>query len=296
VSSGGAPRHGGAVEPPAGGVVVVTDSGACLPPAEASGAGLVVVPLTVTVDGEDHPDGDGVTPQDVAHALRHRRTVSTSRPSPGALASVYRDAAASGAGAVVSVHMSAALSGTYDAAVLAARDAPVPVRVVDSRSLGMGLGFAALAAAERARAGADAEEVAATASARADASGVWFCLDTLEHLRRGGRVGAAQAWLGTALAVKPLLRLDDGRVAPFEKVRTSGRALARLEELVVARAGDDVVDIAVHHLDAVERARGLAERLGDRVPGLRALRVAEVSGAVGAHVGPGLLGVVVSPV
>ena len=129
----------------------------------------------------------------------------------------------------------------------------------------------------------------------AAATSLVFYVDTLEHLRRGGRIGAAAALLGTALAVKPLLHVADGRIAPLEKVRTASKALARLEALAVERAGEDAVDLAVHHLAAAEKAEELAGRLRARVPGLQELHTSEVGAVVGAHVGPGLLGVVVSP-
>ena len=123
----------------------------------------------------------------------------------------------------------------------------------------------------------------------------FFYVDTLEYLRRGGRIGAAQALLGTALAVKPLLHLQDGEIQPLEKVRTSSRAVARLEELALERAGAEPVDIAVHHLDNAERADALAQRLQARLPAVGQMVVSEVGAVIGAHVGPGLLAVVVAP-
>jgi DegV family protein with EDD domain len=117
----------------------------------------------------------------------------------------------------------------------------------------------------------------------------------LEYLRRGGRIGAAQALLGTALAVKPLLHLDQGQIQPLEKVRTFSRAVARLEELAVERADALPVDVAVHHLDNAERAEALAQRLRARLPTLGQLVVSEVGAVIGAHAGPGLLAVAVSP-
>jgi DegV family protein with EDD domain len=209
--------------------------------------------------------------------------VTTSRPNPEEFAAVYREAAAAGADAVVSLHLSAELSGTYEAAVLAAEDAPVPVRVVDTRMVGMALGYAVLTAAETAEAGGSLDEVAAAAEKRAAATVGLFYVDTLEYL------------LGSALAVKPLLHLEDGRIQPLEKVRTSSRAIARLEEMALQRAGDAEVDLTVHHLAAPERAQALADRLRERVPHLHELYVTEVGAVIGAHVGPGLLAVVVSP-
>jgi len=271
-------------------VAVVTDSTAYLP--EGVVGGVRVVPLHVVLGSRTGAEGVEVSPGEVAAALAERRLqVSTSRPTPGELAEAYR---ATGASQVVSVHLSAELSGTYDAAVLAAAEVEadgIEVHVVDSRTIAMGLGFVVLAAAEAARDGADARVVAAVAAA-VD-SDVLFYVDTLEHLRRGGRIGAAAALFGTALAVKPLLHVTGGRIAPLEKVRTASKALARLEDLAVQRAGDGPVELAVHHLAAPDKAAALAARLAERVPYATALHVCEVGAVVGAHVGPGLLGVVV---
>ena len=172
---------------------------------------------------------------------------------------------------------------------------PVPVEVIDSGSLGMGLGFAALPAADAADRGLAADEVAAEARRRATDSSAYFYVDTLEYLRRGGRIGAGQALLGTALAVKPLLYLEHGAIRLLEKVRTSSRAVGRLEDLAVACAGDGPVDVAVHHQANAGRADDLAGRLRARIPLLGDLVVAEVGAVIGAHVGPGLLAVIVSP-
>ncbi len=157
----------------------------------------------------------------------------------------------------------------------------------------MGLGFSVLDAAQAARDGADLGEVAETAARTAARTSTVFYVDTLEHLRRGGRIGAAQAWLGTALAVKPILHVRDGRIVPLEKVRTASRGLARLEALAVRRAGDGRVDVAVQHLAAPQRAAALADRLRDRLPRLGRLLGSEIGAVVGAHVGPGVVGVVV---
>ena len=276
-------------------VAVVTDSTAYLPPGMADAHGIAEVPLHVVLGSRTGAEGLEVSPGDVASALAERRMqVSTSRPTPAEFAAVYRSL---GAPQVVSVHLSAELSGTYDAAVLAAGEVGgegITVRVVDSRMLAMGLGFAVVAAAEAAAAGAGVEDVVAAAVERAASTDMVFYVDTLEHLRRGGRIGAAAALVGAALAVKPLLHVADGRIAPLEKVRTASKALARLEELAVARAGEGHVDLAVHHLAAQDKAAALLDRLRDRIPSLVSSHVSEVGAVVGAHVGPGLLGVVVS--
>ncbi|MBE9498940.1 fatty acid-binding protein DegV [Streptomyces qinglanensis] len=277
-----------------GPLAIVTDSTAYLPPEALSRHGIEAVPLTVVLGDRALEEGTEISARSLATALRERRPVTTSRPSPEMFARTYRAAAEAGAAGVVSLHLSAEFSGTYDAAVLAAAQSPVPVRVVDTGVVAMALGFCALAAAEAAEAGASLDEAVAVAEKRAEGISAVFYVDTLDYLRRGGRIGAAQALLGSALAVKPLLEVADGRIGMLEKVRTASKAIARLEEIVVERAGDARVDIAVHHLAAADRAEQLAERFRSRVPGLRELHVSEVGAVIGAHTGPGLLGAVLS--
>jgi len=276
-------------------VAIVTDSTAYLPPRTMDRHGITAVPLTVVLGDQALEEGTEISARSLAQALQKRRSVTTSRPSPEVFAETYRRVAESGATGIVSLHLSAEFSGTYDAAVLAAREASVPVRVVDTGMVAMALGFCALAAAESAEAGGTVDEAVTAAEKRAAGTYAYFYVDTLDYLRRGGRIGAAQALLGSALAVKPLLQLDGGRIELLEKVRTAGKAIARLEEIVAERAGSAQVDIAVHHLAAPERAAALAERLRVRVPGLADLHVSEVGAVIGAHTGPGLLGAVVSP-
>ncbi|WP_327073310.1 DegV family protein [Kitasatospora purpeofusca] len=276
-------------------LALVTDSTAYLPQQAVDRHRITIVPLSVAVGDEVRAEGVEIAPKDVAEALRGKHRVTTSRPNPEAFAAAYRAAAESGARGILSVHISGELSGTVAAARLAAAESPVPVRVVDSRLVGMALGYGVLAAAEAIEAGQQLDEAAAAVVRRTAGTSGFFYVDTLEYLRRGGRIGAARALLGSALAVKPLLHLAGGRIEPLEKVRTASRAIARLEEIAVERAGEREVDIAVHHLAAEERAEPLAERLRGRIPGLRELYVAEVGAVIGAHVGPGLLAVVVSP-
>lgn len=204
-------------------VVIVTDSTASLPPELAVERGIVVVPLQVVIGATVYDEGaDGATPDLVAAALKEWKPVSTSRPGPAALLEVYEKAAAGGATEIVSIHLSGDMSGTFESAQLAARDSPVPVLAVDTRQVGVATGYAALSAADVLDAGGSAEDAARAARARAAASESLFYVDTLEYLRRGGRIGAAAALLGGALAVKPLLKIEDGKVASLERVRTSG--------------------------------------------------------------------------
>jgi DegV family protein with EDD domain len=275
-------------------VQVVTDSTAGLSTHEVLRHPLTVVPLQVVIGGTSYDDG-ATSADAVAEALKTFTPVSTSRPAPQTFADTYAACAADGAEAVVSIHLSGDMSGTFEAAMIGAKESRIPVRVVDSRSLGMGLGFPVLAAAAAAAAGEDAAAVEAAARATMKFTSAYFYVDTLEYLRRGGRIGAAQALFGTALAVKPLLTISGGRIVPLEKVRTSGRAIARLADIAVQRAGDTPVQLAVHHLSSLEKAQSLADDLANRLPKAEEIVLREVGAVIGAHVGPGLLAVVVSP-
>jgi fatty acid-binding protein DegV len=300
---------------------VVTDSTATLPPALARAAGVRVVSLDVVVGGRRTLDGD-LDGADLLAALERGERPVTSQPPPAAFAAAYERAAAEGASAVVSVHLSGALSGTVAAARTAAVGAAVPVVVVDSGTVAMGLGFAALAAA---RAGADVvqpapwwrrwreavpgravgetpggvpdvAEVAATAQAVAASSSVWFLVDSLDYLRRGGRLSGTAALLGTILQLRPLLTVADGRLAVAEKVRTRRTARARLVQLAVESVlARPQARLAVQHLDNLEAADEMVGQIvaatGDRVV---ETVVTEAGAVLAAHVGPGALAVTVA--
>ena len=274
-------------------VAVVTDSTAALPEVFIDKYDVTVVPLQVVLGSRIGAEGVDISSTDVAAALTARAAVSTSRPSPQAFADAYRRLAAAGAQEIVSIHISAGLSGTLDAARLAATEVEPQVHIVDSRSTAMGLGFPVLAGAEAAAADASADEIVSAEQATIDRTRTLFYVDSLDALRRGGRIGHAAAVVGGALMVKPLLQVVDGRIELLEKVRTTSKALARLEDLVAGQAGDTAVDLAVHHLAAADRAAALADRFRARLPGLQSCHVSEVGAVVGAHVGVGLLGVVV---
>ncbi|HXV94109.1 MAG TPA: DegV family protein [Pseudonocardia sp.] len=281
-------------------IALVTDSTASLPPETAEKHGIVVVPLQVVMGARSYDEGvdPDATAETVADALREWTPVSTSRPTPAAMLEVYEQAASAGAEEIVAIHLSGELSGTYESAQLAARKSPVPVTTVDSRQLGMATGFAVIAAAEVLAAGGTAQQAAETARRRTAQTTSLFYVDTLEYLRRGGRIGAAAALVGSALSVKPLLKLEDGRIGMLEKVRTAGRALGRLEERAVAAAGDRPVDVAVAHLANPDRAALLGDHLREKLAANlegREIVVGEVGAVIGAHVGPGMVAVVVSP-
>jgi DegV family protein with EDD domain len=279
--------------------VIVTDSTASLPPEVAAERGIVVVPLQVVIGATVYDEGaDGATPDLVAAALKEWKPVSTSRPGPAALLEVYEKAALEGATEIVSIHLSGDMSGTFESAQVAARDASIRVIPVDTRQVGVATGYAALSAADVLDAGGTADEAAAAARERAAAASSLFYVDTLEYLRRGGRIGAARALLGGALSVKPLLQIEDGKVASLEKLRTSARALSRLEELAVQAAGEAPVDVCVAHLANPDRAGVLTERLAQRLEANlegRDVWCGELGAVLGAHVGPGMIAVCVAP-
>ncbi|GAA3807388.1 DegV domain-containing protein [Cellulomonas soli] len=291
-----------------------------MPPGAAEDAGVLLVPLDVVIDGERFVEGVDLDRVALLEGLARGARVSTSQPPPAAFADAYARAAAQGAREIVSVHLSGDLSGTVRAAQLAAAAAPVPVHVVDSRTVGMALGFAVLAAARLARGEtettADADHrrwweapwargqvalpdglaVATAARAVGAGSSAWFLVDSLDHLRRGGRLSAPAAALGAVLGLRPILGLRDGRVGVAEKVRTRRAARERLEALAVSDVlGRASARVAVHHLGQPELAAQVAERLTSELgPRVREVVVCEAGAVLAAHVGPGLLAVLVT--
>jgi DegV family protein with EDD domain len=282
-------------------VTVVTDSTAALPADSIREAGITVVPLSVVLDDAPAVD-DGAVGAELAQALRSGGRMTTSQPAPEAFARAYAALAEAGAQAVVSIHISGELSGTARSAAEAARAAPIPVYVVDSRTVALGTGFAALAAARAAAGGAGVEDVAKIADDVAERSVVLFAVQDLGYLARGGRIGPAKAFVGSVLGVRPVLRVSDGRIGVAETVRGAARAARRLVELALAGARElspEPVQVAVHHFDAPDQADQIAAQLAygldDEDLQHSAVVVAEVSAVVGVHTGPGVLGVVVAP-
>ena len=275
---------------------MVTDSTASLPPALAEGADVVTIPLQVTIDGATFREGVDLGPARLVAALRSGARVTTSQPAPEAFARAYARLAARGAREIVSVHLSGDLSGTVTSARTATQMAGVPVHVVDSRTVAMGLGFGVLAGVRAARSGASGSDVARAAAGCSSGATVLFALESLEHLRRGGRLGPLAAALGAVLGLRPVLGVVGGRLEVVEKVRTSARARTRMAEAVAAdlvRRRSPVV--AVHHLGQPELADELAEKITELAGGRAGeIVVAEVSAVLGAHTGPGVLAAVVA--
>lgn len=288
-------------------IALVTDSAASLPAELIQQYDIAVIPLQVMIEDQAQAEyvpiyaPAGVTGAQVAQALEAKKRVTTSRPSPAEIAQLYQQLVEQGATEIISVHLSAKLSATIEGARIAAAEVRVPVHVVDSGHVSIGLGLAVVTAAQALDGDATATEAIAALRRQAQATTSLFYVDSLEFLRRGGRITAAAAWLGSALSVKPILTIADGEVQRLEKVRTSARALERLAELALGAYGGGAVQVAVAHLAAADRAAQLAATLADRLHELNPeamlepVLITEVGAALGAHVGPGTVAAVLTP-
>ncbi|MDP8991771.1 MAG: DegV family protein [Actinomycetota bacterium] len=272
------------------GVAVVTDSACDLPPELASRHGIEVVPLTIRFGEEELVDRRDLTPRQFWDRLASTEVLpETAAPAPGAFEDAYRRAASEGADGVICVTLSAALSATYESAQVAAQavEGTIPVRVVDSRAVTMAEGLMAVRAAELSAQGAGLDEVATEVEGMIARSRTFAALDTLENLRKGGRIGAAQAFLGSMLSVKPVIQVADGEVHPESRQRTRGRALRYLANKV--REHQPVETLAVMHGDApdVDQMLDLLAPVHPRED----ILVGDVGAVIGTHAGPGVMGV-----
>lgn len=272
-------------------VVVVSDSSSRLQADERKRLDIREVPLHVLVDGVDLRDGVDTIPYDI----HDRPKVTTAGATPTELVDTYRQALAdSGGDGVVAVHLSAALSSTYSAAVTAAREFGPAVRVVNSRSAAMGVGFVATAAARAAAAGGDLDSVEEAARAELTRVHVFLVVHRLDNLRRSGRIRTTASWLGTALSLKPVLRLDpDGRLVLDQRIRTVTKAHAAMVDRVAEVVGEHPADVVVHHVDNHDAADELGAALTQRLPQLTSLTVADMGPLLSVHVGAGAVGVAV---
>jgi len=271
-------------------VRIVTDSSCDLPDDLVAELGIDVVPLTIRFGAEELVDRRDLTPSQFwARCATSAELPETSAPSPGAFEEVFRKAAADGHDGVACITLSTKLSATGEAAQAAARAVAgdVAVKVVDSLSVSLGLGMIVVESARRAAAGATLEEIAALAEDMGRRTKVYASLDTLENLKKGGRMGAAKALLGSILSIKPVIEVVDGKVEPGPKPRTRTRALQWLADQVAAHPGAE--NLAVPHGDApdVDTLLGL---LAPHYPRERIV-VGQLGAVVGAHTGPRTIGV-----
>lgn len=275
-------------------VAVVTDTTQYLPAEILARHGIEVVSLYVTRDGHTEHES-ALTDYDAfyAHLRAARSLPTTSQPSVGDFLAVWEPLLDRGDD-IVSVHLSSGLSGTCQAAEQARRlllergIASERIFVVDSEMGAAGHGLLALAAANAAAAGADAAGAVARALELRAVLKIWFAVDTLEYLRRGGRIGGAQAWLGSALRIKPILTIER-EVVPIERVRTAGRAQERLVAFLQTRHDEGNDEFIVQHIQAPEQAERLAER-GREIFGRDPIVLSEIGPVMGIHLGPGLVG------
>lgn len=274
-------------------VGIVTDSTSYLPESVVTELGIEVVQLQVISNGIAYNEVDGITVDQVTLALRANKPVTTSRPNPELFVAAYQRLISNGADSIVSAHLSSEISGTFESALLASRSVSCPISVIDSRGIAMMLGFAVQAGAQLAKSGGDFAEVGDLIKRKSLGSSIFFYVDSLEFLERGGRINAVQARMGTAMNLKPLLHMINGKVEQRELVRTREKALNRMVDLVCAAARIKS-QIAVHHVAAASAAEDLAKQLRIRT-GLNDIEVSAVGAVVGTHVGPGAIAIVVSP-
>jgi len=268
-------------------VAIVTDSTADLLPELVQERGVTVVPLTVTMGGRSFLDGVDITPAEFYDRLAAvEGSASTSQPSPGQFAEVYERLLGEH-DQVLSLHISAGLSGTYEAASQGAELAGAGrVRVVDTGMVSVPLGLIVLAASAMAAAGEPVDAILEGLRPLRERLRVYFMVATLEYLRRGGRIGRASAMVGSVLQVKPVLTIEDGQVAPLERVRTQERALSRVIELASQVEGP--LCALIGHAAAGEAAERVARAIE---PNAESLIVAPLGPVVGAHAGPGTIGI-----
>ncbi len=272
-------------------VAIVSDTCHYLPRELVAAHGIYEVSLYVHWSGDTNPESE-ITDYDAYYErLRTAKDLpTTSQPSIGDFLAVYEPLLEAGH-EIVSIHLAGGMSGTVRSAEQAREQLgsrAERVHVIDSATACGGEGLILLAAAAAAEAGGDGAAVADRARRARDGLKMWFAIDTLEYLRRGGRIGGAQAWLGSALKIKPILTVES-EITPIERVRTFGRAFERLVDLLRSRAADGADAWMVQHIQAPDQAQELARR-GTEIFGREPLVISQIGPVIGTHVGPGLLG------
>ena len=271
-------------------VRIVTDSACDLPGALADSLGIEIVPLTIRFGEQEFVDRLDLSPAEFwARCASSPTLPETAAPPPGAFEDAFRRIAADGADAIVCINLSSALSATMQSAELAARNVAdqVRVEVSDSRSVTMGLGMIAVAAARHATSGAELDDVVGYTHALVGRTRVFGALDTLDNLKKGGRIGGAKALVASVLSIKPIIEVRDGRVEEAGKQRTRSRALAHLVDIVATHK--PVENLAVMHADASDVDQ-LVERLVPYYDG--DIVVGDIGAVIGTHAGRGAAGVI----
>jgi DegV family protein with EDD domain len=272
-------------------VAIVSDTCHYLPRELVAARGIHEVSLYVHWSGDTNPESEISDYDAYYERLRTAKDLpTTSQPSIGDFLAVYEPLLEAGH-EIVSIHLAGGMSGTVRSAEQAREQLgsrAERVHVIDSATACGGEGLILLAAAAAAEAGGDGAAVADRARRAREGLKMWFAIDTLEYLRRGGRIGGAQAWLGSALKIKPILTVES-QITPIERVRTFGRAFERLVDLLRSRAADGADAWMVQHIQAPDQAKELARR-GTEIFGREPLVISQIGPVIGTHVGPGLLG------
>ena len=275
-------------------VAIVTDSTVNIPADLARGCPIYIAPLQVIWGSETYRDGVDIHPGEFYQRLKNEKvSPTTSQPSPAVFHEMYKSLLDQGY-EILSVHVTGKLSGTMDSATQAQQEFPgAKIEIFDSNTIAMAMGFPVLTAARAAQQGATLQECRALVEKGCSNSGVLFTVSTLEYLRRGGRIGGAAAFLGTALNLKPILELRNGRIEAVERVRTMSKAIDRLLDLFEERVDSKrPVCIAGLHAYAPEEGRQLLERARQRfsISDVSEAILSEISPVIGTHTGPGCIG------
>jgi DegV family protein with EDD domain len=280
-----------------GKVIVVTDGTSSLTPQMGQEYGVHVVPLYVMFGTQTYRDGVDLDADKFYNLLRNSKQLpTTSQPTAEdfvqAYTSIWERLPSTEGMSIVSIHGSVKMTATVNSARAAAIRLPeIPIQVIDSQSISMGLGLMAIAAARASAAGQDAESIVQLVEGLIDKMDIYFTVETLEYLHKGGRIGGATAMIGSLLSIKPVLCVADGRVEPCEKPRSRRRAIGRVLDLVAEAVGDaQAVHAAVLHCDAPEDGQMVADQVAERFHPVE-LIIAETGPAIGVHGGPGTVGV-----
>lgn len=276
-------------------IQVITDSSVNMPPKLRQDLNIAVVPLKAIFGTTEYHDEVDLTNEQFYKMLPNAKEhPTTSQPSAGDFIQVYRPILESGK-EIVSLHLSSKLSGTYASACAAKTELEnqfkqaLPITIVDTPWISMALGLLCIAAAQAAAAGKSTDQVIATVNALIPKLNVIFVLDTLEYLKRGGRIGSASAMLGTLLHFKPMLEIKNGVVEPLEKPRSRAKAIQRLIEIMEARTGGKPVHASVLHAQSPNDAAALEKLVRSKFE-CQDFYMAEIGPVLGVHTGPNALG------